>query len=84
MNIVYEKTFKKYLIKVNNIFDYEFLWLKDLQYIEIIYQGHFNQYKSSWNLFNDNQGVICSCSRLPDTEKFNFHRKHAVLLPSSK
>ena len=32
-NIIYEKTFKKYLLNVGNIFDCELLWLKDsIQY----------------------------------------------------
>ena len=37
------------------------------------------------NLFTDNQGVIRSRSRLPDTEKFEFdqRQRHRVLLPSS-
>ena len=83
MNIVYEKTFKKYLIKVNNIFNCEFLWLKDVQYIETIYQCHFDHNKNLLNLFIDNQGFIRSCLGLPDTEKFNFHKKHSFLLPSS-
>ena len=35
------------------------------------------------NFFTDNQGVIRSRSRLPDTEKFEFDQRHLVLLPSS-
>ena len=30
VNIIYQKTFKKPLIKINNIFDGELLWLRDI------------------------------------------------------
>ena len=44
--------------------------------------GRFDQWKKSLNLFTDNQGVICSRSRLPDTEKTGFDQRYTVL-PSS-
>ena len=72
VNIVYQKTFKKPLIKINNIFNDELLWLRNIQYIDIIYDSRFDQWEKSLNLFTDNQGVIHSRSRLPDTEKFEF------------
>ena len=83
VNIIYQKTFKKLLIKINNIFDGELLWLRDIQYKYIIYDSRFDQWKKSLNLFTDNQGVIRSRSRLPETEKFEFDQRHPVLLPSS-
>ena len=45
VSIIYEKTFKKSLIKVDSVFDYELLWLKDIQYSGIIYLCHFEQWK---------------------------------------
>ena len=42
----------------------------------------FNQLKKLLNLFTDNQGVIRSHSRLPDSEKFELKQKHSVLLSS--
>ena len=83
VNIIYQKSFKKALIKINNIFDGELLWLRDIQYKYIIYDSRFDQWKKSLNLFTDNQGVIRSRSRLPETEKFEFDQRHPVLLPSS-
>ena len=71
VNIIYQKTFKKPLIQIN-IFDGELLWLRDSQYKDIIYDTRFDQWKKSLNLFTDNQGVIRSRSRLPETEKFEF------------
>ena len=82
VNIIYQKTFKKPLIQIN-IFDGELLWLRDSQYKDIIYDTRFDQWKKSLNLFTDNQGVIRSRSRLPETEKFEFNQRHPVLLPSS-
>ena len=82
VNIIYQKTFKKPLIQIN-IFDGELLWLRDSQYKDIIYDTRFDQWKKSLNLFTDNQGVIRSRSRLPETEKFEFDQRHPVLLPSS-
>ena len=79
MNIIYQKNFKKPLIKINNIFNGELLWLRDIQYKD----SRFDKWKKSLNLFTDNQGVIRSRSRLPDTEKFEFDQRHLVLLPSS-
>ena len=69
MNIVYQKTFKKPLIKINNIFNGELLWLRNIQYIDIIYDSRFDQWEKSLNLFTDNQGVIRTRSRLPETNK---------------
>ena len=46
LNIIYEETFKKSLIKVDNIFDFDLLWLKDIQYGDIIYDNHFDQWKN--------------------------------------
>ena len=43
VNIIYMKTLKKYLIKIDNIFDCELLWLKDIQYGDIIYDRRFDQ-----------------------------------------
>ena len=43
VNIIYQKTFKKPLIKINNIFDGELLWLRDIQYSDIIYDSRFEQ-----------------------------------------
>ena len=80
VNIIYQKTFKKSLIKINNIFDGELLWLKDIQYSDIIYNSPFDQWKKSMNLLTDSRGVIV---RLPDTEKFEFDQRHPILLPSS-
>ena len=37
VNITYRKTFRKPLIKINNIFDGELLWLRDIPYGDIIY-----------------------------------------------
>ena len=71
VNIIYQKTFKKPLIQIS-IFDGELLWLRDSQYKDIIYDTRFDQWKKSLNLFTDNQGVIRSRSRLPETEKFEF------------
>ena len=56
LNIIYQKTFKKSLIKINNIFDGELLWLRDIQYKDIIYGSRFDHWKSL-NLFTDNQGL---------------------------
>ena len=67
---IYEKIFKKSLIKVDNIFDCELLWLKDNPYSDIIYESYVHQWKKSFNLFTDNQVVICS--RLPDIENSNL------------
>ena len=83
MNIIYQKTFEKSLIKINNIVDCELLWMKNIQYSGIIYDSRFGQWKKSLNLFTDNQGVLRSGSRLPDTEKLEFDQRHPVLLPSS-
>ena len=83
VNIIYQKTFKKPLIKINNIFDGELLWLRDIQYSDIIYDSRFEQQKRPMNLFTDNKGVIRSSSHLPDTVKFEFDQGHPVLLPSS-
>ena len=55
VNIIYQKTFKKPLIKINNIFDGELLWLRDIQYSDIIYDSRFDQWKKSLNLFIDNK-----------------------------
>ena len=68
VNIIYQKTFKKPLIKINNIFDGELLWLRDIQYKDIIYDSRFDQWKKSLNLFTDNQDVIHSRSSLPETK----------------
>ena len=68
-NIIYQKTFKKLLIKINNIFDGELLWLRDIQCKGIIYDSGFDQWEKSLNLFTDNQGVIRTRSRLPETNK---------------
>ena len=76
VNMIYQKTFKKSLIKIDNIFNCELLWSKDIQYSDIIYDSRFDQWKKSLNLFTDNQGVIRSRSRLPDTEKFEFDQRH--------
>ena len=54
VNIIYLKTFKKSVIKINNIFDGELLWLKDIQYSDIIYNSRFDQWKKSLNLLTDN------------------------------
>ena len=51
--------------------------------LDIIYDSRFDQWKKSLNLFADNQGVIRSRSRLPETEKSEFDQRHPVLLPSS-
>ena len=75
MSIIYQKTFKKPLIKTNNIFDGELLWLRDIQYGDIIYDSRFDQWKKPFNLFTGNQGVIRSRPRLPDTEKFEFDQR---------
>ena len=83
VNIIYEKIFKKSLIKVGNIFDCESLWLKDIQYSDIIYDSRFDQWKKSLNFFTNNQGVIRSRSGLPDTKNFDFDQRHPILLPSS-
>ena len=83
VNIIYQKTFKKPLVKISNIFDGELLWLRDIQYSDIIYDSRFEQQKRPMNLFTDSEGVIRSSSHLPDTEKFEFDQGHAVLLPSS-
>ena len=88
VKIIYQKTFKKPLIKTNSIFDGELLWLKDIQCSDIIYDhfshyGRFDQWKKSLNLSTDNQGVIRSRTRLPGTEKFEFDQRHPVLLPTS-
>ena len=72
VNIIYQKSFKKPLIKINNIFDGELLWLRDTQYKDIIYDSRFDQWNESFNLFTDNQGVIRSRPRLPETEKSNL------------
>ena len=45
-NITYQKTFKKSLIKINNILGGELLWLKDIQYSDIIYDSRFDQWKN--------------------------------------
>ena len=82
VNIIYQKTFKKPLIQIS-IFDGELLWLRDSQYKDIIYDTRFDQWKKSLNLFTDNQGVIRSRSRLPETEKFEFNQRHPALLPPS-
>ena len=68
VNIIYQKTFKKPLIKINNIFDGELLWTRDIQYKDIIYDSRFDQWKKSLNLFTDNQDVIRSRSSLPETK----------------
>ena len=81
VKMIYQKTFKKTLIKINNIFGGELLWLRDIQYSDIIYDSRFYQWEKSLNLFADNQGVIRS--RLPDIEKFKFDQIHPVLLTSS-
>ena len=83
VNIIYQKTFKKALIKINNIFDGELLSLRDIQYGGIIYDSRFDRWKKSLNLFTDNQGVIGSRSCLTDTEKFEFDQRYPVLLPLS-
>ena len=83
VNIIYEKTFKKSLIKVDSISDWELLWLKDIQYSYIIYDSRSDEWKKSLNLSTDNQSVIRSRSRLLNTEKFEFDQRHPVLLPSS-
>ena len=56
--------------------------MKDIQYSDTIYHP-FDQWKKLLNSFTDNQSVICSRSRLPDTEKFEFDLRHPVLLTSS-
>ena len=43
VNIIYQKTFKKPLIKINNIYGGELLWLRDIQYSGIIYDSRFDQ-----------------------------------------
>ena len=43
VSILYQKTFKKPLIKINNIFDGELLWSRDIQYKDIIYDSRFDQ-----------------------------------------
>ena len=83
VNIIYQKTFKKSLIKVDIIFGCELLWLKDIQYSDIIYDSRFDQWKKQLNLFTDNQGVTRTRLHLPDTEKFEFNQRHPVLLPLS-
>ena len=83
VKMIYQKTFKKTLIKINNIFGDELLWLRDIQYSDIIYDSRFYQWEKSLNLFADNQGDIRSRLRLPDTEKFEFDEIHPVLLTSS-
>ena len=45
VNVIYEKRVKKSLIKVDNIFDYELLLQKDIQYSGIIYLSQFEQWK---------------------------------------
>ena len=45
VNVIYEKSYKKSLIKLDNIFDYDLLWLKDIQYSGIIYLSHFEKWK---------------------------------------
>ena len=83
VNIIYQKSFKKALIKISNIFDGELLWLRDIQYSNIIYDSRFDQWKKLLNLFTDNQGVIRSRSRLLDTEKFEFYQfyyLHLIIL----
>ena len=45
-NVIYQTAFKKPLIKINNIFDGELLWLKDIQYSYIIYDSRFDQWKN--------------------------------------
>ena len=57
--------------------------MRDIQYKDIIYDSPFDKWKKSLNLFTDNQGVIRSRSRLPETEKFEFNQRHPALLPSS-
>ena len=54
-----------------------------IQYSDIIYDSHFDQWKKSLNLFTHSKGVIRSRSRLPNTEKFDYDQRHPVLLPSS-
>ena len=83
LKMIYQKTFKKTLIKINNIFGGELLWLRDIQYSDIIYDSRFYQWEKSLNLFADNQGDIRSRLRFPDTEKFEFDEIHPVLLTSS-
>ena len=56
VNIIYWKTFKKSLIKVDNI----------------IYDSHFDQYEKLLNLYTDNRGLTRSCSRLTDSRKIRF------------
>ena len=46
VNIIYQKNFKKSLIKINNIFDGKLLWFKDIQYSDIIYDSRFDQWKN--------------------------------------
>ena len=60
------------LITIDNISDWELLCLNNIQYSDIIYDSHFDQRKKI-RLFADNQDVIRSRSRLPDTEKFDFN-----------
>ena len=60
------------LITIDNISDWELLCLNNTQYSDIIYDSHFDQRKKI-RLFADNQDVIRSRSRLPDTEKFDFN-----------
>ena len=43
VNIICQKTFKKTLLKINNISDGELLWLRDIQYSDIIYDSRFDR-----------------------------------------
>ena len=59
VNIIYQKIFKKPL-KINNIFDSESLWLRDIQYKDIIYDVllvhvHVYQKQKNSNLIKDIQ-----------------------------
>ena len=81
VSINYGKTFMNFLTKVGNIFNYELLWLKEIQWHYLWWS--FWSMKKSLNLFTDNQSVICWRSLLPDIEKFHFDQSHPVLLPSS-
>ena len=58
---------------MGNISYCELLCLKDIQYSDIICDSRFDQW-IKLNLFTDNQDVIRSHSRLPDTEKFYFNQ----------
>ena len=72
-----------FIRKTSRNLDGELLWLRDIQYKDIIYYSHLDQWKKLLNFFTDNQGVIRSSSGLPETEKFEFDQRHPVLLPLS-